>query len=111
MDGHVVQRLGAPQLASLGPSSACWWCLARSWLRSSSGPTDVAVLWLLICSVNNHVVRANARLQLLSRFREAAAGLLRTPEQEVVETGRAAEPNRAQTRGLPGPASPSRGSR
>lgn len=41
--------------------------------------TAVAVVWVLICAINNHLVRSSARHQLLARFREAAAGLLRTP--------------------------------
>jgi hypothetical protein len=44
---------------------------------------------LLICGVNNHVVRNTARFELRGRFRAAAAGLLRTPQEEVVETVRA----------------------
>lgn len=51
--------------------------------------TAVTVLWLLICGVNNHVVRTTARFELRGRFRAAAAGLLRTPQEEVAETVRA----------------------
>ncbi len=40
--------------------------------------TAVVVAWVLICGINNHLVRATARHQLLAHLREAAAGLPRT---------------------------------
>lgn len=83
-----------PQLASL---RAIFRVLVVPWLVFLGvlfilGVWSWAVLagvWLVICGVNNHAVRTHARFQLQGRLREAAAGLLRTSEQEVTETVRA----------------------